>query len=197
MSRLSSRLLGPAVATGILVLTGLCPAQQASKTGSGAELTRYREWIKVNSKRVRFAAAPATQCASAFPSQIPSPHRDKFITVYVNPMGRKAMLQERAPAFPVGAMIVKEKYTTTQSRTPELMTAMRKRTPGYDSNNGDWEYLVLEGKTGKVQEQGHLTKCQECHHQVGSTDFVFRTPYLSQVQEKRLKPAPGTVHSSH
>lgn len=107
------------------------------------------------------------------------------------------MLHESNPTFPVGSVIVKEKYTTEKSRTPELMTVMRKQAKGYDSKNGDWEYLVLDGATNRVQAQGNLATCQDCHRQMATTDYVFRTGYLSLSQQEQLKPAPSDRPSSN
>ncbi|MCW3052217.1 MAG: hypothetical protein JWN14_1387 [Chthonomonadales bacterium] len=182
-------------ATGTVIIGGLCTAQQSVKPADSAEFARYRQWIKVNPKPVRFTAGPAGLCAMAN-SQMLSPHRDKFITVYVNPVAKKAMLEDRNPKFPVGTVLVKEKCSTATSKTPELMTVMRKHEAGYDTKNGDWEYLVLEGASGKVQVQGDVTKCQGCHRQQGFNDFVFRTPYLSAAQFKQLKPASGKASLS-
>jgi len=184
-------------ATGTVIIGGLCPAQQAVQPAYSAEYAQYRQWIKVNPKPLRFAAAPAAQCAAAFSFQEDSIHRDKFITVYVNRVGKKAMLEDRNPKFPVGTVLVKEKCTTTTSKTPELLTVMRKHEAGYDTKNGDWEYLVLEGASDKVQEQGPIGKCQACHRERAAADFVFRTPYLSAAQLKRLRPASGKASPSY
>ncbi len=162
-------------------------AQQTEKPSKVSPLGNYHKWIKVNSKPVQFAAARATQCTTASPSQLPSPHLDKFITVYVNPTGKEAMLHQSQPKFPVGTVIVKEKYTTATSKTPELMTVMRKHEKGYNADNGDWEYLTLAGGSQKVEAQGKIEKCQSCHQQESGRDFVFRSPYLNAEQQKRLK----------
>jgi len=195
MRNLFTQICWPFAATGTLIIGGLCPAQQAVKPAGSAEFAHYRQWTRVNPKPIRFAAAAAAQCA-AFSFQQASIHRDKFITVYVNPVGKRAMLEDRNPKFPVGTVLVKEKCTTATSKTPELMTVMRKHKTGYDTKNGDWEYLVLEGASGKVQAQGDVTKCQGCHREQAAADFVFRTPYLSAAQLKRPKPASSKAFPS-
>lgn len=102
----------------------------------------------------------------------------KFVTVYVNEIGQRAMLHQRKPTFPQGSTIVKEKLAQPHSNTPELLTVMHKRERGYNPGGGDWEYLVLDGAGARVQAQGKLQNCQSCHTQWKGTDFVSRA-YLS------------------
>jgi hypothetical protein len=90
--------------------------------------------------------------------QEPSPHLHKYISVFVNPVGREQMMTKQTPEFPVGSMIVKEKLATADSTTPELLTAMIKRAPGYNPEGGDWEYLVLDGTASKIVERGKLIR---------------------------------------
>lgn len=184
-------------AAAVFGMAALCSAQQRKPSDRRAALAHYRAWFKINPTRLRFAAAPAAQCAAPNPTQLPSPHLDKFITVYVNPLGRRAMLRDSRPKFPVGAVIVKEKYATAASQIPELMTVMRKHPGGYAPDNGDWEYLVLDGKGGRVQAQGRIAACQGCHLQKAATDFVFRTPYFSTRQMEGLKPASRGLPPSY
>ena len=115
-----------------------------------------------------------------------NPHRDKFITVYVNDAGKHAMLQEKSPRFPQGSIIVKEKLTDRDSTAPELLTAMIKREPGYDPDNGDWEYMALDGAGEEVQARGRLESCQACHMMSKHTDYVSRN-YLPHEVWQRLK----------
>lgn len=192
MTTLSRRACWLAFATLTLGIANFCPAQRSPKLDADTNLARYRRWVKVNPKRMVFAAARAAKCAVAF-SEAPSPHRDKFITVYVNPLAKQMLQENPRPHYPVGTVIVKEKYTTAKSKTPELMTVMRKHAEGYDSQNGDWEYLVMNGRTKTVEQQGPMTQCQDCHRQMASTDYVFRTPYLSVDQQNRLRRAGASA----
>ncbi len=186
-TRKSSVLTAFAACGGVACLCGVLSAQQMAKPSKTVFAENYRGWFKVNAKRVKFDAAPAWMCAAPNASQMPSPHLAKFITVYVNPVGKAAMLEQSHPKFPVGTVIVKEKYTTGVSKTPELMTVMRKHEKGYNPDNGDWEYLALAGDSRQVQAQGKIETCQSCHQQVVGNDYVFRSPYLSKAQCKKLK----------
>lgn len=97
------------------------------------------------------------------------------------------MTTKQRPKFPIGSMIVKEKLGSPDSTTPEVLTAMIKREPGYNPDSGDWEYLVLDGAASKIVEQGKLTRCSGCHRPYQHSDFITRT-YLPQTVREKLTP---------
>lgn len=96
------------------------------------------------------------------------------------------MMEEKTPHFPQGSIVVKEKLTTSKSTTPELLTVMVKREPGYNPNSGDWEYMVFDGSGKRVQARGKLENCQSCHMSDQDTDYVSRA-YLPIEVRIRLK----------
>lgn len=139
------------------------------------ELVNYRQWALVNPKPYFIPFPLAVPCAPGMPAgTIINPHIGKFIKVYVNAVGQRAMLSQKRPSFPVGSVIVKEKLTTAKSTKPELMTVMLKRAPGYNPKCGDWEFMVVNGTATKVEASGKLANCQSCHTDKGM-DYIFRT----------------------
>ena len=150
------------------------------------EIAGYRSWTKVNAEPQLMPEPTAQLCADVRAIQRKSPHDNKFLTVYVNELGRKAMLEEVAPSFPEGSVIVKEKLPAKDSDQPELMTVMIKQAKGFNPANGDWEYMVVDGTGTTVRARGNLENCQTCHQAKPRTDYVFRT-YLSAEATKKLK----------
>jgi hypothetical protein len=144
----------------------------------------YKTWTRVNARPLKLEAGIAAMCAP--PSQLrnDSPHRDKFIVVYVNEIGRNAMLSEKTPQFPKGSAIIKEKLSSQNSPSPELLTAMRKREKGFNPAGNDWEFFVLSGDAKQIQAQGKLENCLVCHSAKRSNDFVFRNYLPSDVLMK-------------
>src|SRR5262245_61639650 len=139
----------------------------------------YKHWTQVNSEPLKISSWLSGLCAIPSASQInmwekQNPHHDKFVVVYVNDVGKEAMMEQRLPVFPEGSVIVKEKLTAKDSTSPELLTVMRKREAGYDPDNGNWEYLVFDGAGQKAQANGKLEKCQACHLSQKATDYVAR-----------------------
>jgi hypothetical protein len=127
--------------------------------------------------------AVAQLCAAVLAA---NPHRDKFVSVYVNETGRQAMMTQLHPEFPLGSVIVKEKLSDKDSQSPELLTAMIKREKGYNPESGDWEYLVLDGSASKISKRGKLANCSSCHAAYDKSEYVTRT-YLSDEARRRLK----------
>ncbi len=146
----------------------------------------YKKWTLVNPEPVLMELAAATDCLLVPGRTEDSPHLHKYISVYVNPTGRAAMMTQKSPRFPPGSMILKEKLGSKYSQTPELLTAMFKHEPGYNQDSGDWEYLVLNGTASKIEGHGKLANCQGCHVAYKHSDFVTRT-YLPREVVQRLK----------
>jgi hypothetical protein len=95
-----------------------------------------------------------------------------FREVYVNATGEAVSGGASLP-YPVGSVIVKESFKNAGGSKGDLssVTIMAKREAGYDPDNGDWEYLMLNPRM-KVQAQGRLSGCISCHLAADS-DFVF------------------------
>jgi hypothetical protein len=153
------------------------------------EIDGYRGWPKVNTQPQLMPDRTAALCAPVFDALFDNgrnPHRHKYVTVYVNDIGRQAMLEQIRPAFPEGSVIVKEKLPEKSSQTPELLTVMIKHGKGFNPTSGDWEYMVVDGTGTTVQARGKLENCQSCHSARPKTDYVFRT-YLSNEAMNKLK----------
>lgn len=182
----------------LLIAIGLLLTYLATQSYSSAsvhpaqpvqQIAGYRNWTRVNAEAQLMPDQVSLLCAAPFPIKAddPSnPHRHKYITVYVNDTGRKAMLEQKNPAFPEGSVIVKEKLPERSSPTPELLTVMIKRGKGFNPTSGDWEYMVVDGTGTKIQAQGKLENCQSCHSAKPDTDYVFRT-YLPGTVRGKLK----------
>lgn len=120
------------------------------------------------------------------------PHSQLAIRVLANDLAKAAMGKEKG--FPVGSMIVKEKWdeeskenltaeksasnAKSAGQRPKLVRvaygAMVKRPPGYDPKNGDWEYIFENLRTERVS-RGKIDACRDCHSAVASRDYVFGT----------------------
>ena len=153
------------------------------------EIAGYRTWTKVNPQPYRMRAASALDCFArtiVSPPGVNNPHQDKFVTVYVNEVGRRAMLEMKNPAFPVGSIIVKEKLSERNSSSPELLTVMIKREKGFNLSTGNWEYMVTDGDGVSIQARGKLENCQGCHVTQPNNDYIFRS-YLPSDVRSRLK----------
>ena len=168
------------------------PASGSDAPDAVKAIPGYRNWTKVNPKPDFMQPATAALCADvralarADTDGETNPHRGKYITVYVNESGRRAMMEQASPKFPEGSVIVKEKLSEPSSQTPELLTVMIKREKGFNSETGDWEYAVFDGTGTKLGSRGKLSNCQGCHVSRPDTDYIFRT-YLPDDIKNKLK----------
>ncbi len=107
------------------------------------------------------------------------PHANAAIVIYMNDTAANAF--HNATTYPVGSLIVKEKLHWDQAtlenvdinREPSGIGGMTKREPGYDRNNGDWQYFYYANIDSI--ETGKLTSCIECHSKAKNQDYVFGT----------------------
>ncbi len=148
-----------------------------------AELSQYRTWTPVNAKPVLMDTVVSVACAAPNIGA-PNPHSNKYIRVYVNEVGRAAMMSEKYPRFPQGSIIVKEKLSEATSRLPELLTIMVKRNEGYDQGNGNWDYLVVNADGSRVERPANVKSCQACHLANKESDYVSRIYLPKEIREK-------------
>lgn len=99
---------------------------------------------------------------------------------YVNDVGLTAMTQEINPVFPVGTIIVKEKFRLPEGGelTFTALGIMIKREAGFNPEGGDWEYIYWEPPDAPVTGVAQMAHCQSCHIEQRDTDSVFR-PYVT------------------
>ncbi len=193
----------PAIAVGVCTLGWTAWAQKKPATLPG--IAGYTTWREVTQKPVEMAPVVAIACAPGgpLPTQAPppptvrgtqGPHAKKYIRVFVNSIGEAAMTTQKEPRFPVGSVIVKQKLPLIKSKgktqrislSPELLTVMIKRAPGYDKANGDWEYMATDGPGQHASQRGQVESCQNCHRPFEKTDYVVRS-YLPKEVLAALK----------
>jgi Cytochrome P460 len=165
---------------------------QTKKHSEGlSEIKDYKTWTKVNDKPQLVVSQLAGLCRSPSPEETEMDakdvHNDKYINVFVNSLGKTEMMTKKRPQFPKGTVIIKEKLTTAESTSPELLTVMIKRKKGFNPDNGDWEYMTVNGEVTKVMAKGKLENCMACHAGEKSTDYVSRRYYFPDKIAEKLK----------
>ncbi|HEU4388161.1 MAG TPA: cytochrome P460 family protein [Blastocatellia bacterium] len=165
----------------------LAAARQPSEPGIVGEIAGYKSWPKATPVPSWYDPSISVMCAPSTQQPVASgPHTNKYILVYVNETGRRALLQQKTPDFPEGSIVVKEKLPDASSRSPELLTVMLKRGKGFNPASGDWEFAVLDGTANVVIEQGKLENCASCHNTKKDSGFVFRS-YLTPEAKAKLQ----------
>lgn len=143
---------------------------------------------RVTSKPFKMDAAAAFLCAPAPRAKTPNePHREYYCHVYIDEPGLKIM-KTGDGLYPVGTVIVKQKFSDATAKSAELYTLMRKREQGYDPEHGDWEYSIVNRQATQVLARGRIESCIECHKAHEKTDYVTRQ-YMRQNITDPASPA--------
>lgn len=152
-------------------------------------LRDFHSWTRVNPKPVSISYYVDTLCRTPTLAESArssaNPHRQKFVTVWVNSKGKKAMFDGKD--FPVGSAIVKEKRVGPNGQI-ELSTAMTKRERGFNPACGDWEFVVLDAEGRLATAHDKLKVCASCHVEQAKSDFTYR----SYVPRSRQADSPST-----
>ncbi len=168
------------------MLAGCGPQHCPAPAPAGSLGLDYASWPAVTEKPYRVNPSLAMYCRGPSPDEVRKqqqerkergPHAETSVVVRVNPIGLE---QYRAgQPVPVGTVVIKEKYHLTTDVPPDAVAAMIKREPGYDRDNGDWEY-AFEQRGAEPENKvvrGKLSNCIACHKGARS-DYLFR-PYLA------------------
>lgn len=171
---------------GVLAVVGCqLPAGLPTTSTAPSKPDDYTTWPTVTTEPYQVDRPVAMMCAAAAPPQgqqealarVHGPHAVHAINVRVSPTGRDEFLA-RNPV-PVGTVVVKEKLTG--NGPPVAVATMTKKEPGYDPDNGDWEYAYRELKTDAPPPTvGRIESCIACHRTTAGKDFLFR-PYLNRL----------------
>jgi hypothetical protein len=102
-----------------------------------------------------------------------SVHGDRYCDVFVSSEAKAPILDGKS-VYPENSLIIKAKYPNAQREKIELFTVMRKMPPGYSTEQGDWEYSVIDAEAKHVLSRGKLDSCIECHEAYRNSDFVTR-----------------------
>jgi hypothetical protein len=142
-----------------------------------------RDLIRITPKPYRINWAGAPLCKR--PNYIPhSPHGQHWIHVFVSSIGTNAMATGRG-VYPVGTIILKQKFQDAAGEKTEFYTGMRKRENGYNPEMGDWEFFMLNSSGNTVTARGRIESCMDCHAKYPTTDFVSRRYLTTKEDEAR------------
>jgi len=82
-------------------------------------------------------------------------------------------IKAKATTFPEGSVIVREKPSKAGDTKPELLAVMIKRQKGFNSDGGDWQFLLINGEGTRVKLSQKTGDCLGCHSSQSKTDFVY------------------------
>jgi hypothetical protein len=150
-------------------------AEAASRTSEGID---YASWPAVTPQPIRVPKEAFVRCRPTPQQTERGPHFAPAVKVYANSVALSAIRSAPTQAMPVGSVVVKEKWWDEKAAQPSAYAAMVKREAGYDSDNGDWEYVFVQLDGRNEVQRGRIKSCIACHQGAAPQDYLFRT-YLS------------------
>ena len=91
-----------------------------------------------------------------------------LLTTHVNPLALDA-LTNKAAAFSVGAIIVKENYKPDSTLAA---TTVMYKVEGYNPEHNDWFWLKRLAD-GTIEVEGRGQMCQSCHGARADNDYIM------------------------
>jgi hypothetical protein len=156
------------------------------------QISGYTTWARLTKEPYRASNILAALCRPLDDGERKAlkadPHKEAWITVFANPQAAASVDNHDKWVFPEGSVLVKEKRSKPDDKTPELATVMIKRQAGYYPEGGDWEYAVVDAK-GKTLEDGKIQRCASCHAQYAKTGYAVLT-YMGHPQMVLAPVAP-------
>jgi hypothetical protein len=142
-------------------------------------LQNYRSWTALQdlprnvSDAIFMMCRLPTEAEMAFAES--DEHGGYFLRDYMNKIGYSAF-ESGADTFPVGTVIVKEKFRGFDPDNlwlePESFGIMIKRAAGFNPESNDWEFIYWESPSEVWQGIEASASCQACHSEA-ERDFVF------------------------
>ena len=155
--------LGIGVVACLVVVLFLSCGTPDPNAAAVSDFEGYASWTKVN-------AQPITGDTTG---DLGRAHEaaQGFREVYVNRIGEAGF--SGSGEFPEGTIVVKESFNESDGQKGDLtaITVMVKREDGFDSENGNWEYVNVSADL-KIRGQGAIRSCIVCHDKADS-DYIF------------------------
>lgn len=144
----------------------------AALAGDNASMLRrflnYRSLTRVTEAQIDVEVSVATFCRD--PKEIHGPHIRPGIHIFVSPGVVEAQSRNGSSHYPVGSMLVKEKYSRKGDVKPSLITVMEKVAD--KGRIEDWRfYMVRLSDRSFVRDEGKVS-CVDCHSHYVKTDYV-------------------------
>ena len=167
-----------------VVLTSAFAADDAALV---ARYLKYRSMPRVTQEQLAMAEAAKTLCIA--PGSVRGPHEQPGVHLYASADAIAAKKKAPFGPYPVGAVIVKEKFETKGGTEPSLITVMEK--VGATGKVEDWKFSMIRLSDRTITRDGFAMSCAQCHGWYKLSDYVTpTTDTLVQSFAQKSKSAP-------
>lgn len=141
----------------------------ATEAESVARYLKYRSLVRITEERIDVPKATSMMCRD--PRDAYGVHYKPGIHLYANALAIEAREGGgEVIRYPIGSLLVKEKFDTTEDTNPSIITVMEKT-----ANEGrveDWNFTMIRLADRSVVTEGFKVSCVDCHNHYRRTDFV-------------------------
>lgn len=134
-----------------------------------ARYLQYRNLTRLTTVKIDIAESVRTMCLD--PKMVHGPHMEPGIHLYASSAAIAVRQTANAvPRYPVGTLLVKEKFDTKDAATPSLITVMEKTAS--QGRVDDWRFTMIRLADRSIVRDTARMSCAECHSRYADADFV-------------------------
>lgn len=147
-------------------VVGAAPADDAALV---RRLLDYRKLTRLTEKKIDVVADTRALCID--PRGLHGPHLKPGILLYANDRVLEARRNpDGRERYPVGSLLVKEKFEDGGENTPSIITAMEKIAD--EGRIEDWRFTMVRLSDRTIVREGFKVSCVDCHSHYARNDFV-------------------------
>lgn len=128
----------------------------------------YRKLTRLTTERIHVEGPMRTMCID--PRTLHGPHLVPGIHLYATQAVIDTRAKSTSPRYPLGALLVKEKFHTSEATSPSIITVMEKI--GESGTVDDWRFTMVRLADGSIVKDGFRVSCVSCHERYKRFDYV-------------------------
>lgn len=134
-----------------------------------ARFLDYHTLPRITETKIDLAESVSALCGD--PRLYDDPHIKPGIHLYVNPVAIEARKRKaNSRRYPVGSLLVKEKFESKDESAPSIITVMEKVTD--TGKVDDWKFYMIRVADRSIVRDAFKVSCIDCHSHYRKSDFV-------------------------
>ncbi len=171
-----------------ILILGTLSASAADDAPLIARYLDYRKLTRITESKIDLEESVRLLCMDT--RMYYGPHVTPGIHLYASPAAIEARRKNSTTRiYPVGSVLVKEKFATKEASESDIITVMEKVSMLGGIN--DWKFTMIRLADRSIVRDGFKVSCVDCHSRFKESDFVspgtdsLMSEYASK---KRLLP---------
>lgn len=173
-----------------MMLLLLAPAVGLATETESQRVDRYLNYgglIRLTEGKIDVVEQTSGMCRD--PSSIHGEHLKPGLHLYAT----KAVIDTRKKSetlrYPIGALLVKEKFEARDDAKPSVITVMEKIAD--EGRISDWRFTMVRVSDRSIVNDGFRVSCVDCHQRYAKLDFV--SPVTHEILAGRMVVKKGAA----